>query len=144
MGTEQVIPTITINQVGCFTVDGNILFYVTFHALTSLGIQFDEADESEISAVGYPKATCIRVEQYTRVDGIVVFHTIGCGYFNGFRIFEVGRFRVECLVPHGQDASVVSTSQATTGSSVDNQIAVSNLDDIGSGTATGTDTSFVP
>ena len=63
VGAQQVVPTITVEQVSSLTVDGNVLFHIALHALASRRIKLDEADGTEISAIASPKTTSGGVEQ---------------------------------------------------------------------------------
>jgi hypothetical protein len=51
---------------------------------------------------------------------------------------------VERLVPHGQDAPVVTTAESASCGSVDDEVAVTNFQDIGGCPAAGTFGTFVP
>ena len=119
MGSQQVVPAIFIHQGAGLTIDGNILLYVALDAFASLGVELDEADIAEIGAIGSPQTTGSRIEQQTGVNGIAVLHTIGRSHLNSCRPLEVGRLRVEGLVPHGKDATVMATEEATTRSTID-------------------------
>ena len=144
MSTQEIVPTITVDKVGCLTVDSNILLYVTFHTLTGVRIDLDDADKAEICSIASPQTTRCRIEQQTRVDGVSILQTVGSCYLDCLRILEIRRLRIECLVPHGKDTTVMAATQTTTCGTVDHQIAITDLEHIRSSTATGTLCARVP
>src|SRR5574344_275916 len=81
---EQIVPSITIDQVGSLTVDSDIYGFVTFYTLSRFRIQFHDPDITEVCAVRHPQATCRRVEHQSRVDGVVILHTIRGSYLYRF------------------------------------------------------------
>ena len=77
MGAQQIVPAILVNQVGSLAVDGDILLLVTLHTITRLGVELDESDGAEISTIADPHTTRRGVKQYTWVDSVLIFHTVG-------------------------------------------------------------------
>ena len=137
MGAEQVVPSVAVDEVCGFAVDGYVEGFVACHALACLGVELYEAYVAEICAVADPEAACGGVEEQAWVDGIVVFQSVGCCHLDGFGIFELRRLGVERLVPHGQDASVVSAAEASACGSVDDEVAVAYLEHVGCCTSAG-------
>ena len=89
MGAQQIVPAITVNEVGGLAVDGDILLHVAFHALSRLRVKFDEADAAPIGTVGRPQTTCRRVEQQRGVNGVTVFHAVTACHLDGFGVLEI-------------------------------------------------------
>ena len=110
VGAEQIVPAVVVDEVGSLTVDGDVLLFVATLTETSSGVELDEADGAEIGAIAYPQTTCGGVEHDTWVDGVLVFHAIGGANLNGGTPLEVGRLRIERLVPHRQDAAAMTST----------------------------------
>ena len=62
-----------IDQVGCFTVNGNVDFFVALHPFAGCGVEFYKPDKAEIRAVRQPQASVCRVEQKSGINGITIF-----------------------------------------------------------------------
>ena len=90
VGAQQVVPAIAVDEVGCLTVDGDVLLLVAAHAEAGSGIKLDETDGAEIGAIAGPQTTCGGVEQQTGVDGVLVFHSVGGTYLDSGTPLEVG------------------------------------------------------
>ena len=90
VGTEQIIPAITVHQVRGLAVDSDVLLLVTLHAETGLRVEFDKTDRAEIGAIGHPQPTCRGVQEQTWVDGILILHTIGVADLHSLAPLEVG------------------------------------------------------
>ena len=76
VSTQQIVPAILVDKVGSLAVNGDIFLLVTLYTETCLGVEFDKTDGAKIGTVANPHTTCRRVEQYTWVNGILIFHTI--------------------------------------------------------------------
>ena len=144
VGAEQIVPAVAIHKVGGLTVDGDVLLLVASLTEARLGIEFDEADGAEVGTVAHPQTTCGGIEQQTRVDGVLILHSVGIAHLDSLRPLEIRRLRVEGLVPHREDAAGVTTAEATTGGSVDAEVTVADLQHVGGSTATGTVSAGVP
>ena len=144
VGAQQVVPAIAVDEVGCLAVDGDVLLFVATHAEAGVRVQLDETDSAEIGAIAGPQTTCGGVEQQTRVDGVLVFHTVGGAYLDSGAPLEVGRPGVERLVPHGEDTAAVTAAQTTAGGSIDTEVTVAYLQHVGSCTATRTLSAAMP
>ena len=144
VGTEQVVPTVAIEEVGGFAVDGDVELLVALDTSTCGGIELNEANGAEVGAVAHPKASGGGVEEKSWVDSILIFHTVGGTDFDSFGIFEVGRLGVERCVPHGEDASVMAAAKTSACSSIDDKVTVTNLEHVGCGTSTWAYATAVP
>ena len=83
MSSQQIIPAITVDQVGGFAVDTDIDSFIAFHALSGLGIKFHQTDIAEIGSIAQPQTTRSGIEQQSGVDGITVFIAIRGSHLNG-------------------------------------------------------------
>ena len=144
MSAEKIIPAIAINQIGSFTVDGDIDGFVAFYALTRLRVEFYQTDKSEISTITEPESAGSRVEQQARINRITVFIIQGRSHHHRFGIFEIRRFRVETFVPHRQDITAMTAAQSTTRSTVGYKITVAYLQYIRSRSSAGTNSTTLP
>jgi len=132
---KEVIPPVTILQVCCFTVNGNINGFIPLHALSCLRIKFYETDKPEIGSVGAPEPSIIRIKEKARIDCIIIFNAVGLGNQDGFRILEIGRLRVERLIPHCKYSPVMSATQATACSAINYKITIAYFHCIRCGSA---------
>ena len=144
MGSQQIIPTITIDEITGLTVNSNVLLLITLYTFSGSRIQFYQANSTEIGAVTYPQTTCRRIQKKSRVYGIIVFHSVGRTYFNSFRVLKVWRFRIQCLVPHRQNTAIVSAAKSAAGSSIYNKVSISNSQHVGGSTSSGTYRTVMP
>ena len=138
VSAEQVIPTVAVDEVRGLAVDGDILLLVAADTKSRLRVELDEADGAEISTVTDPQTTCGGVQKHARVDGVLILHTVRGADLYRLRPLEVGRLGVEGLVPHGEDAASMATAKTTTSGSVDAEVTVADLQNVGSCTTTGT------
>ena len=76
VSTQQIVPAILVDKVGSLAVNGDIFLLVTLYTETCLGVELNKTDGAKIGTVANPHTTCRRVEQYTWVNGILIFHTI--------------------------------------------------------------------
>src|SRR5574344_1242394 len=136
MCAEEIIPSVAINQVSGFAVDGDVFFLVTLNALACLRVDLNESDESEVCAIGHPQPARSGVEQQSGVDGIVVLKVGRANHLDRLRKLEVGGFGVEGLVPHGIDDTTVTASKTASRGTIYNKVSVAYLDCIGGCTAT--------
>ncbi len=144
MCSQQVVPSVSENQVGGLAVNGNVFLYIAFHPCARLGVELNEAYGSEVGAVAHPQPTRGGIEQHAGVYGILVFHAVGGTHLDGFGEFEVGRLWVERLVPHRQNPSVVATAQSSAGGSIYNKVLVANFQHVGGCSAARAFGSVVP
>src|ERR1017187_9890333 len=135
MGGQQVIPAIVIYHVGGLAVDGEVAgLIVRVDALARLGIKFHQPNVAEIGAVGQPQPAACRIQKYTWIDGIGVFHAIGRGYAAAFFPLIVGGTRVEGLAPDHVDGGFRLSPDV--GGNID-VVAVAEVSDVGAQSAAG-------
>src|SRR5450631_540216 len=98
MRGQQVIPAVVKHHVGSFAVDGQIArLIVGVEALSGLWIKLNLADIAEVGAIDQPQFAALRIEEYARVDGIGVFHSIGRGNYATVLKFVIGILWIETL-----------------------------------------------
>ena len=90
MSAKQIIPTVSINEIGSLTVDGYIAFLVTIHTAASSRVELYEPHTAEVGAVGHPQPSRVRIEEETGVNGILILQTIRRTNLNWRGKVEVG------------------------------------------------------
>ena len=142
--TEKIIPSVAPDDGCCLAVYGDVYGLIPLDARSGQRIKFDDAYETEICTVCTPEASRNRIHEQTGIDCIAILVNLRRRYLYRFGEPEIRRIRVQCPVPHGKDASCMTTAQSSTCRTVCHQITVSYLHGIRSRTAARTLRTRIP
>ena len=131
MRAQKVIPTVAVEQIGGFTINGDVDGLIPLNVMPGLRIQLDDPDEAEIRPVADPHPAVGGIKQQSRIDRVAIFDAVRRGDDMVVIPEVVGRTGIERLAPLDANRAGVPAAQSAAGRRVGHVVTIAHMDQVG-------------